>query len=67
MIVNSYFMPLCSKHNFKSLSLLVVAIVVGAGWFESHFFGNPEDRFSPVEAKILIIYDLLCHYFQLNS
>ena len=38
------------KANFQFLA----CICSGAGWFESHFVWNPEDRFSQVTAHIVL-------------
>ena len=39
----------CYKQNCNLLASLCSL----AGWFESHFVGNPEDRFSRIAAHIL--------------
>ena len=40
------------------LSISEVSICSLAGWFENHFIGNQEDRFSCVEAQLVFIYNL---------
>ena len=47
-LIAKYHIESSYEQNFNSLAILCS----WAGWFESHFFWNPEDRFSRVEAHL---------------
>ena len=47
-LFGKYHIQTCNKRNFNFLANLCSRV----GWFESHFVGNPEDRFSRVPTRI---------------
>ena len=50
-LFGKYPIQTCYERNFKFPANLCSR----AGWFESHFVGNPKDRFSRVAARLLIL------------
>ena len=53
LLIVKYHIQAWYKRNFNVLA----SLCSWAGWFESHYVGNPEDRFSPDAAHIIIIED----------
>ena len=42
----------CYERNF----IILASLCSQAGWFESHFIGNPEDRLSCDEAHLIVVF-----------
>ena len=54
-----YHILTCYERNVTILA----SLCSWGDWFESRFFGNPEDRFSPVEAQIINYKNVVCKQF----
>ena len=49
-LIGKYNISTCYKRNFNFLA----SLCSWAGWFESRYYGNPEDRFSRDEAHLMM-------------
>ena len=58
-LFGKYHINACYKWNFNFLA----SHCSWAGWFESHFVGNPEDRFSHVAAQLLCLLKRLYSWY----